>query len=133
MGERFVLALLSLVVGLLIGLLAPGVIPGASDIAPAERAWLNPTRPTPESTVGVVVTLPKVAAAQTAVPPTLTPPQAPGRPPEPTPEPGAAPEPTSTTRTFIIPLAGGGEMKVVANDEAAARNNVKSAGAVPAN
>jgi hypothetical protein len=129
-GERFVLALLSLVVGLLIGLLAPGVIPGASDIAPAERAWLNPTRPTPESTVVVVVTLPKVAAAQTAVPPTLTPP---GGRPEPTPEPGAAPEPTSTTRTFIIPLAGGGEMKVVANDEAAARNNVKSAGAVPAN
>ena len=133
MGERFVLALLSLVVGLLIGLLAPGVIPGASDIAPAERAWLNPTRPTPESSAAV--TLPRVTAAQTAVPPTLTPPRAstPGRPPEPTLEPGATPEPTSTTRTFIIPLAGGGEMKVVANDEAAARNNVKSAGGVPAN
>jgi hypothetical protein len=122
-----------MVVGLLIGLLAPGVIPGASDIAPAERAWLNPTRPTPEATVSV--TLPRAAAVQTAVPPTLTPPRAstPGRPPEPTLEPGATPEPTSTTRTFIIPLAGGGEMKVVANDEAAARNNVKSAGATPAN
>jgi len=129
MGERVLLVLLSLVVGLLVGLLAPGVFPAAQDIAPAERAWLNPTRPTPEPTA-VVIALPRVAAPQTAVPPTLTLPRAPTSAPAP---PAPTPEPTSTTRTFVIALAGGGEMKVVANDEAAARNNVRSQGGTPAN
>lgn len=127
MGDRLVIALLSALVGLLIGLFAPGLIPGAQDIAPAEQAWLNPTSAAPTATV--IVTLPRQVAAQTAVPPTL---QAAPRPPTSTPE----PEPTATpvtAHTFVVKLAGGGEMKVVANDEAAARQNVKSQGGTPAN
>lgn len=127
MGDRLVIALLSGLVGLIFGLFAPGLIPATQGIAPAEQAWLNPDVPTSTPTVAVVLTRP--VAAQTAVPPTL---QAPTTRPTSTPVPQSQPEPP-TARTFIIPLAGGGEMKVVANDEAAARNNVRSQGGVPAN
>jgi hypothetical protein len=34
--------------------------------------------------------------------------------------------------SFTVPLEGGGDMTVNASDEAAARNNVRSTGAVPA-
>ena len=129
MGDRLVIALLSGLVGLLIGLFAPGLIPGTQDIAPAEQAWLNPAQPTPAPTTAL---LPRQVAAVTAIPPTLT---APPRPPTSTPAPDPEPAlPTAVTaRTFVIQLAGGGEMKVVANDEAAARNNVREQGGVPAN
>lgn len=130
--DRVVLALLSALVGLLIGLFAPGLIPGASNIAPAEQAWLNPAEPTPAPTVAVV--LPRAAVVQTAIPPTLQAATATPRQPTSTPEPEVPEPPTVVTaRTFVIALAGGGEMKVVANDEAAARNNVREQGGTPAN
>jgi hypothetical protein len=130
MAERFLLALLSGLVGLLVGLLAPGVIPGAQDIAAAEQAWLNPIQATPAPTA--ILALPRASAVQTAVPPTLQAAPTASRPSTPTPEAATPPEQV-TARTFVIRLAGGGEMKVVANDEAAARNNVRSTGATPAN
>jgi hypothetical protein len=40
--------------------------------------------------------------------------------------------PTPVVHTFVVALQGGGEMRVLAVDEAAGRNNVKSSGATPA-
>jgi hypothetical protein len=124
--ERLVIALLAGLLGFLIGLLAPGVIPGAEHIAPAEQAWLNPP-PRPTNPPVPVLVSQRAVAAQTAVPPTVTPPTPTVAAPPPT------PEPTPAVRTFVIRLEGGGDMTVVANDEAAARNNVKSQGGTPAN
>jgi hypothetical protein len=41
------------------------------------------------------------------------------------------PGPTPATRSFTIPLKGGGAMTVTASDRAAAINNVKSQGGEP--
>jgi hypothetical protein len=129
--ERVMLALLSGLVGLLVGLFAPGLIPGAQNIAPAEQAWLNPAQPTAAPTQNVV--LARATTAQTAVPPTLQAAPTAVRPPTSTPQPAPAQQPPEPAHTFVIALAGGGEMKVVANDEAAARNNVREQGGTPAN
>jgi hypothetical protein len=122
MGERLLLALLSCAAGILIGLFAPGFLPAAQDMRVAERDWLADATPQPAPTpVPLVVARP--SAAQTSVPPTLVPPPPPPKPTLP---------PTPVVHTFVVALQGGGEMRVVAVDEAAARNNVKSSGATPA-
>ena len=122
MGERLLLALLSCAAGILIGLFAPGFLPGAQEMRLAERDWLGAATPQPAPTsVRLVVARP--IAPQTGVPPTLVPP-----PPPPTP----TLAPTPVVHTFVVALQGGGEMRVLAVDEAAARNNVKSSGATPA-
>ena len=122
MGERLLLALLSCVAGILIGLFAPGFLPAAQEMRLAERDWLEAaTLPPAPTSVPLVVARP--SAPQTSVPPTLVPPPPP-------PKPTLAPTPV--VHTFVIPLQGGGEMRVLAVDEAAARNNVKSSGATPA-
>jgi hypothetical protein len=150
MGERLLLMLLSGVVGLIIGLFGPGLFPPAQQVVDTEQAWLYPDSPTPVSTeVPLVLSRPTIA--QTAVPPTLKPFTAPTAPPQPpTPvsvtvpganapkpvpvsEPNPEPEPSGPppAHTFIIRLQGGGAMTVVANDEDAARNNVRSQGGTP--
>lgn len=122
MGERLLLALLSCAAGILIGLFAPGFLPNAQEVRLAERDWLEAATPQPAPTpVPLVVARP--IAPQTSVPPTLAPP-----PPPPTP----TLVPTPVVHTFVVALRGGGEMRVLAVDEAAARNNVKSSGATPA-
>jgi hypothetical protein len=90
----------------------------------AERDWLEAAVVTPEpapTPVRLVVARP--SAPQNSVPPTLVPP-----PPPPT----LTLAPTPVVHTFVVALQGGGEMRVLAVDEAAARNNVKSSGATPA-
>ena len=122
MGERLLLVLLSVAAGILIGLFLPGWLPGAQEMRLAERDWLDAATPQPAPTpVRLVVARP--SAPQTSVPPTLVPP-----PPPPTP----TLAPTPVVHTFVVALEGGGEMRVLAVDEAAARNNVKSSGATPA-
>ena len=122
MGERLLLALLSCAAGILIGLFAPVFLPGAQEMRLAERDWLEAATPQPAPTsVRLVVARP--SAPQTSVPPTLVPPPPPQR--------RRSPPRRSCTRSSL-PLQGGGEMRVVAVDEAAARNNVKSSGATPA-
>jgi hypothetical protein len=87
----------------------------------AERDWLEAATPQPAPTpVRLVVARP--SAPQASVPPTLVPP-----PPPPTP----TLAPTPVVHTFVVALQGGGEMRVLAVDEAAARNNVKSSGPTP--
>jgi hypothetical protein len=75
------------------------------------------TTPRPTETA-LVLTRPSNTQA-TLAPPTLT------RPGEP------LPGPTPATRSFTIPLKGGGAMTVTASDRAAAINNVKSQGGEP--
>jgi len=122
MGERLLLAVLSCAVGILIGLFAPGFLPGAQEMQLAQRDWLEAETPQPAPTPERLV-LARPIAPQTSVPPTLAPP-----PPPPTP----TLAPTPVVHTFVIALQDGGEMRVLAVDEAAARNNVKSSGATPA-
>src|ERR1051326_3193500 len=79
MGERLQLALLSCAAGILIGLFAPGFLPGAQEMRVAERDWLEvPTLQPAPTSVRLVVARPR--APQISVPPTLVPP-----PPPPTP------------------------------------------------
>ena len=79
MGERLLLALLSCAAGILIGLFAPGFLPGAQEMRLAERDWLEAATPQPAPTaVPLVVARP--SAPQISAPPTLVPP-----PPPPTP------------------------------------------------
>jgi hypothetical protein len=122
MGERLLLALLSCAAGILIGWFAPGFLRGAQDIQVAEPEFLEAATPLPKPTpVPLVVARP--SAPQNNVPPTLAPPPPPATP---------TPAPTPVVHTFVVALEGGGEMRVLAVDEAAARNNVKSSGATPA-
>jgi|SRR5215467_10154594 len=121
------LVVLAGVAGLLIGLLGPSCVPTMQAIRQAQQAWLDPAATTPlPTTTPTGLNLTRPAVAQTAVPPTLRPASAA------TAVPLAPPAPTPAVRVFVIPLKGGGEMHVVAGDEAAARNNVKSSGADPA-
>jgi len=119
MGERLLIAFLSGTVGVLIGLFSPALIPAAQQAQQMQQAWLDPPTRTPAPTP-LTLSVSRPAISQTAAPPTL---QA---------VPTATPEPTPPVRTFVIALEGGGEMRVVATDRASARNNVRSAGAVPA-
>lgn len=131
--ERLLLVLLSGCVGIIIGLFGPTLFGPAQQAVRSEQDWLYPITPTPAPT-SVPLVLPRPTAAQTGVPPTLRPfAAATAPPPPPTPVPAIVPgaQPPSA-HTFTIRLQGGGEMTVVANDEAAARNNVKSQGGVPA-
>jgi len=130
--ERLLIALLAGCTGIIIGLFGPTLFGPAQQAVETEQNWLYPLTPTPASTQAPLV-LPRATAAQTAVPPTLKPFTPPQALPPPTPVPAVVPgiQPPSA-HTFVIPLKGGGEMTVVANDEAAARNNVKSQGGIPA-
>src|SRR5262245_33063716 len=118
MGERLVLALLAGTAGVLLGLFAPSILPIARDIRQAEQTFLEAPPPPPAPTPFTLPTARPIV--QATVPPTLVA--------APTP----TPDPTPKVRTWVIPLEGGGEMRVLATDEEAARNNVKSSGAVPA-
>lgn len=108
--DRLLIALLAGIFGVVIGLSAPSVIGQVSEPDPTPRPTAAP----------LVLTRPPTPVPP---PPTLSVPPTPVPPPIP---------PTPAVRVWTIPLAGGGEMKVVASDRAAAINNVKSSGAVPA-
>jgi hypothetical protein len=122
MLDRLIIAVLASVLGVLIGLLSPSLVPLGNEARQAQQAWLNPPTRTPSPT-SLSLTVVRPVVGQTAVPPTLT---------VPPPPPTATPEPTPSVRSFVIPLKDGGEMNVNATDRAAAVNNVKSSGATPA-
>ena len=121
MGERLLLALLSCAAGLLIGLFAPAFLPGAQEMRLAERDWLEAATPQPAPSRCLWW-----SRARALRRPACRPPRCRRHPPTPT------LAPTPVVHTFVVALQGGGEMRVVAVDEAAARNNVKSSGATPA-
>jgi hypothetical protein len=115
------IAFLAGVLGLVIGVFSPLFFVPAQQARQAEQAFLDPPTQTPAPT-SVPLVLPRPQVAQTAIapPPTLFPSGT------------VTPVATPVVHTFVIPLRGGGEMAVLANSEDAARNNVKSSGATPA-
>jgi hypothetical protein len=136
--ERLLIALLSAIFGLVIGLLAPGLFQQTQDVHNADQYFLDAPAPAPTPTSPGLTLVPRAAAPVTSVPPTLVPPTAaPTRTPVPTTSvrlDNPPPESTNTpvSRTFVIRLRGGGDMTVNAQDFASAVNNVKSTGADPA-
>ena len=132
--DRLIVALLAGIFGFLLGLFAPGFVPAAQEARQAESIFLDvaTSAPAPTRTPVGIAAVPRTVPAQTQIPPTLIPA---------TPRPTSTPLPTETlrpdtptpvSRTFTIKLRGGGEMTVNAQNEEAARNNVKSSGAIPA-
>jgi hypothetical protein len=122
--DRLMIAVLAGIFGLIVGLLAPGLLPVAQDVREAENVFLNPPTPGPPPTPTGLANVPRTIAVPTSVPPTLT------RPAKPLAPLATATQPT--VQTFVIKLKGGGEMHVNASDLDAAINNVKASGAIPA-
>jgi hypothetical protein len=119
--DRVLIALLSLTAGFLLGLFGPGLFAPAQQAQQAEQEFLNPATETP-----IPLVIPRAVAQPTVVVPTLQPPTTPTQ----TPTPLVVPT-QETAHTFVVKLKGGGEMNVVANDYAAALNNVRSQGGTP--
>jgi len=106
-----------------LGIFVLGLLVGAycQPVTSSLQAVFAPPPETPAPTPTIFVLSPtrqSVPTPTSPLPPTLVRP--------------AIPTPTSGSHTFVIPLRGGGEMTVNANDRDAAINNVKSQGGDPA-